>query len=205
MNRISSNLVNQQPNHHPYLVLAVIIFSVFLVIGLPLLQVFLATDDFYGHRNPHPVPEIADAPIPNGGVNLVFFGFSGCAQTCPMQLANLMELQPLVDPEMVHFVYVALDADRHKAAEIDATMRQRGPSFRGVVPKNVSEAKQLALAYGGFASERGESAPEWERFAHDGRLYVVNDDNLRVLTYLTPTLDMQKVGEDIDKVIRRGS
>ena len=186
---------------------AVLLFGLtaLLLVSLPVLQGFLQTDDYYGHYNPAPVPPIPGAPVPDDGVNVVFFGFSGCAETCPVQLANLMTLQPLVDADRVRFIYVALDADVQQQAAIHAAMRKRGRLFRGVVPDSVAAAKELALAYGGFASEAGEAAAPWERFDHDGRLYVVTDENLRALTYLKPTLNMQRVADDIARLLRQGA
>lgn len=182
---------------HPLRVVLIVMLAITLLGSLPFLQTWLKAGDYYGYYSPTPVPVIPGAPAPQGGLNVVFFGFGSCTRVCPTQLANLLELQPYVDPKKVRFVYVSLDADIQDQEELDSVFRAWGPSFRAVVPGTVSIAQKLASDYGGFASDRGIRTSRSERFNHDGRLYVVNDDNLKVLTYPSPALDIERVADDL--------
>lgn len=174
---------------------------VVMLVSLPFLQHWLKPGDYYGHYTSTSVPGIPNAPVLEDGLNIVFFGFGACTQTCPVQLANLLTLQPHVDPEKVRFVYVALDADIQDQEALGSAFETWGPSFKAVVPASLSAAQKLALEYGGFASDRGNTASPADRFDHDGRLYVVNDENQKVLTYSSPALDIELVADDLTTLI----
>ena len=183
--------------HKRYIVVGLAASLFLLFAALPALQSALKNHNFYGHMNRYSVPEIPGAPVPAGGFNIVFFGFGQCARVCPAQMVNLIKLQEYVDPDKVHFVYVALDADRQDQEQLSNMFKDWGPSFRAVVPDSVSASQQLAFEYGGFAFERRNRAPDSERFEHDGRLYVTSEANRVELSYLSTDLEIDRIVDDL--------
>jgi protein SCO1/2 len=185
-----------------YLVRAAILLALAgsLLGSLPLIQKWVNEGGYYGHYNRVSFPQIPGAPVPEGGLNVVFYGFGGCSEACPAQLTNLLQLQPRVDPQKVRFIYVALDADVQDRAHLESVFEAWGPSFQAVVPGSVSTAQELALSYGGFASDQGLTADGAQRFNHDGRLHVISDQNIKVLTYLTAALDISLVADDLNRL-----
>lgn len=176
-----------------------------LIVGLPFLQYWLKEGDFYGHYNPQTVPAIPDSSVPAGRLNLVFFGFGDCADTCPAQLANLLAIREYLGPEKVQFTYVSLDADQQKQKKLQESFDSWDAGFKVYVPGSVREAQQILRAYGGIASDRGNVAPKQERFSHDGWIYVTDEHHQRLLTYISPALDIPSVVDDLRKILNKAT
>ncbi|WP_372997732.1 SCO family protein [Marinobacter sp.] len=182
-------------------VLMIILLLIAMVTGLPYLQFLFQSKQFYGHYNPKTVMSIPGVKTPASGINLVFFGFGDCTDTCPTQLANLLSIREHLNPDQVGFVYVALDADAQKQDELQKAFRTWNAGFQVFVPDTVKQAQKILRNYGGRAADRGSHFPSSERFSHDGWLYAVNGNSERLIIYGTPALEIALVVEDLTKLL----
>jgi len=165
--------------------------------GQSLLNGLGAGSGFYGYKTDVPVPALPGAEVPDAGINVVFFGYRSCGTVCPLQLFNLKALHGHWSEHPVQFVFVTLDPENDSQPELNRMMAALGENFRAVRPEDFRQAQALADAYGDFAARQGGG----KEINHGARLYVVTADNRRQLLYATPELDIQRVNDDIARLV----
>jgi len=183
--------------------LAILVAALGLLAAMPHLHAALSSGGFYGLRTDLAVPPLAGAAAPDAGLNVVFFGYRHCDSVCPAQLGNLKRLQQRMTNEPVRFVFVTLDPDRDRQGDLEQLIARLGPQFAAVRPQTTREAQALALAYGGSA--HATSRNEDYDIRHAGHLYVVNGDTRKQLTYTSRNLDLDRVYQDLRRLLARHS
>ncbi|WP_222837469.1 SCO family protein [Marinobacter sp. F3R11] len=169
-----------------------------LAAALPFAQGLLNEIDgkagFYGYKTDVPVPSLPGAYVPDGGLNVVFFGYRSCGTVCPLQLLNLKALHDRLQGHPVQFVFVTLDPESDSQEELDGVMATMGSNFRAVRPASFRQAQELAQEYGDFSAREGGVSKE---INHGARIYVVTADDRRQLLYASPDLDLDRVSADL--------
>lgn len=170
--------------------------------GLPLAQGVIndwrSESAFYGYKTDVSVPPLPGAEIPEGGINLVFFGYRSCGTVCPLQLLNLKALHERWQDEPVQFVFVTLDPENDSQQSLNETVAALGQNFRAVRPETFRQAQSLADDYGGFAAREGGGSRE---INHGARIYAITADHRRQLLYASPDLDLERVSADITRLL----
>ncbi|MFO8142115.1 MAG: SCO family protein [Marinobacter sp.] len=175
------------------------ILALGLLVSLPLLGHVTRDNDFYGFKTDLPVPELPGYEAGAEQLRLVFFGYQHCGTVCPLQLMNLQELHRRLEQQPVAFVFVTLDPDRDSQQELDRIMATMGDNFRAVRPSNQAAAQRLAMGFSEFAARTGDE--ERYHFNHSARIYAVTPDNRRHLLYSSPELDLDRVQNDIERLM----
>lgn len=153
---------------------------------------------FYGYKTNVPVPPLPGARVPEGGINLVFFGYRNCGTVCPLQLLNLKALHERWQDEPVQFVFVTLDPENDSQQSLDESMKVLGQNFVAVRPETFLQAQSLVDKYGDFAAHEGG---EDRVINHGARIYAVKSDHRRQLLYASPELDLERVNADITRLL----
>lgn len=171
---------------------------------LPVLPSLLSGSGYYGLRVDLPAPSLvepgqgAQVPPPEG-LALVFFGYQSCGTVCPVQLTNLLTLQRRLANAPVHFVFVTLDPERDSQQRLDQLMASLGPKFVAVRPESGAAARQLASGYNDYAHRVGGG--EAYELGHSAHLHVVSSRGRRELLYTTPDLDLDRVIDDLNRIL----
>lgn len=182
----------------------VMLLALGLFLALPWLFAATSQSGFYG------VPVRAEAPelIHNGRdllvdhdspASIVFFGYKGCADACPRQLVNTMKLQKRMAGHDLRFLFVSLAPERVSAQELDRWLESMGDGFMGFRPDSAREARDLVRAFGGRSTNSG--AERQRRFSHTANLHVVTPDGVRRLIYTGVALDLDRVEQDLERLI----
>ena len=115
-----------------------------------------------------------------GKVVLLGFGFTSCAEVCPITLATLAQARKLLGAQasQLQVVYVTVDPDRDDAARMKKYLAAFDPTFVG----GTGSAAQLAAvrqAYGIAASK--QAGPDGS-FSHSSFVYLIDrEGRLRAL------------------------
>ena len=133
---------------------------------------------------PHPAPEFTlagsdGAPLSlaryRGKVVALAFGFSHCADVCPVTLATLAQARKALGPQArdMQVVYVTVDPERDDAARMKSWLAAFDPSFVG------GTGSQQALAavdrlYGVSATKI--VTPSGYSFGHSSSVYLIDGD-----------------------------
>ncbi len=100
-----------------------------------------------------------------GKPTVVFFGFTFCPEICPTTLARIAEWMKALGPDAdrINVVFITIDPDRDKPAELKRYLASFDPRFRGftgsdqAIAKAVREydvyAQKVPLAGGGYTMD----------------------------------------------------
>ena len=171
---------------------------------LPVLPSLLSGTGYYGLRMDLPAAPLVEPDRslqvpPQDGLSVVFFGYQSCGTVCPVQLTNLLTLQQRLAGAPVNFVFVTLDPERDSRSRLDQVMASLGPKFVAVRPESGAAARNLASAYNDYAHRVGGG--EAYELGHSAHLHVVSSRGRRELLYTTPDLDMDRVTEDLNRLL----
>ncbi|HCW89304.1 MAG TPA: SCO family protein [Marinobacter sp.] len=178
---------------------ALVVAALALLLAMPFIPAVISDSQFYGQETDLEVPQMEGAPVPENGLNVVFFGYRHCGTVCPVQLGNLRRLNDEMNDERIRFVFVTLDPERDSRAELNRIMASLGSRFVAVRPESWRAAQQLALSYGDMVFRNG--AGRSDEIGHRGHLYVVTSSNRKHLTYSTHNLDLDRVRRDLRRLM----
>lgn len=178
---------------------ALVVAALALLLAMPFIPAVISDSQFYGQETDLEVPQMEGAPVPENGLNVVFFGYRHCGTVCPVQLGNLRRLNDEMNDERIRFVFVTLDPERDSRAELNRIMASLGSRFVAVRPESWRAAQQLALSYGDMVFRNG--AGRGDEIGHRGHLYVVTSSNRKHLTYSTHNLDLDRVRRDLRRLM----
>jgi protein SCO1/2 len=133
---------------------------------------------------PHPAPEFTldgsdGAPLTlsryRGKVVALAFGFSHCADVCPMTLATLAQARKVLGPQGrdMQVIYVTVDPERDDAARMKSWLAAFDPTFLG------GTGSKLALdvvdrLYGVSATK--VVTPGGYSFGHSSSVYLIDGE-----------------------------
>lgn len=191
-------------NLRPVSLCLLMLLALGLFPALPWLFAATSQGGFYG------VPAQTDVPalMRNGrdllgdherSASIVFFGYRGCSDACPLQLVNIMELQQRLSTEDVQFVFVTLAPERVSAGELDGWVDSMGENVEGFRPESPGKAQNLIRGFGGRSVNNGRL--DEREFTHTANLHVVTPDGIRRLLYTTVALDLDRVEQDLERLL----
>ncbi|MBC7191182.1 SCO family protein [Marinobacter sp.] len=115
---------------------ALVVAALALLLAMPFIPAVISDSQFYGQETDLEVPQMEGAPVPENGLNVVFFGYRHCGTVCPVQLGNLRRLNDEMNDERIRFVFVTLDPERDSRAELNRIMASLGSRFVAVRPES---------------------------------------------------------------------
>ena len=180
-----------------------VVAALVLLVAMPFIPSVISGSQFYGQQTDLAVPKLKGAPVPENGLNVVFFGYRHCGTVCPVQMGNLLRLNDEMKDERIRFVFVTLDPERDSRTELDRIMASLGSRFVAVRPESWRAAQQLALSYGDMVFQNGAGSSD--DISHRGHLYVVTSSNRKLLTYSTHNLDLDQVRQDLRRLVAHQS
>ena len=127
-----------------------------------------------------------------GKVVVLEFGYTSCADVCPVSLALLKQARERLGPlaEKLQVVFVTVDPQRDTAPKLKAYLEQFDPSFIGLTG---SEAQMAAIrsAYGISATKKMvEGSKTQYTMGHSSYLYFIDPQGrLRALMPFGPPAD----------------
>jgi protein SCO1/2 len=139
---------------------------------------------------PHAAPELALAGSDGaelrlsryrGRLVLLAFGFTACADVCPVTLGTLAQVRKLLGPDAgaVQVVYVTVDPERDDAERMRTYLASFDPGFVGGTGA-AERLEAVRRAYGVLAERR--NAASGYTVAHSSSVYLIDrEGRLRAL------------------------
>jgi len=83
-----------------------------------------------------------------GRVSLIFFGFTNCADVCPMALQKLRQLEEHLEPDSgeIAYVMISVDGDRDTPEVMKRYLERYSPRFKGATGQ-IGDMKALASEF----------------------------------------------------------
>lgn len=193
-----------RPNGGAVILSLLMLLALALFLTLPWLFSATSQDGFYGV----PIRVSAPALMKNGQdllkahdgpASVVFFGYRGCSDACPLQVVNIIKLQQRMSDRDLRFIFVTLAPERVSAGELDRWTDSMGDNVQGFRPQSPTEAQKLMRAFGGYSANQGHR--QEQEFTHTANLHVVTPDGIRRLLYTTVALDLDKVAQDLERLL----
>lgn len=163
-----------------------------------------------------PVPEVGQLSVPEaggddfafvaseGGVLLVYFGYTSCPDVCPTTLSDVRSALAKIDePERVELAMITVDPERDTDEVIVGYVESFVPTAHGLRTEHDSVLRAAAAEFGADYSVGVASDGEPE-VAHTGSLYAVNDAGQMVLTWPFGT-SSDDIGSDLELLLREAS
>jgi protein SCO1/2 len=114
-----------------------------------------------------------------GGVTLLFFGFTTCPDVCPVHLANIGSVIKKLSPEdanQIRVVFVATDPERDTPERVRAWLDNFHPHFVGLVGTQ-EDVNRIEESFGLSASFREEWPDGGYGIAHAAQVLAFTRDN----------------------------
>lgn len=145
----------------------------------------------------------------HGKVVMLYFGFSHCADVCPVTLANVERVLGKLGPtaERVRVLFVTVDPDRDTPSVLAGYVRQFGPEMVGL-RGDADELTALARRYrvGYSVTPKGPGQPYV--VTHGSGIYVFDTSgNARLLVSSLSGArpDVDGVAADLTRLVQRAS
>lgn len=128
-------------------------------------------------------------------MKLVFFGFTQCADICPLAITNMRETYDIMGKEALNLrpINISVDPERDTPDALKAYVRNFGPQLMGLT----GEPGELQRIYKQFAvyAKKVSPSPEEEYIIdHTAHFYLLDTDDtlLKVFEYHMPPDQMAK-------------
>ena len=119
----------------------------------------------------------------DGYLTLLYFGYTHCADVCPIQMANIAGAKhslPPADQARLRVVFVTTDPDRDTQDRLRAWLGNFDSSFIGL-RGTTAEIHALETTFGLPQSQRGTGSMEYEMGHAAMVLAFTPDDSLRLM------------------------
>lgn len=134
-----------------------------------------------------------------GAWTFLFFGYSHCPDICPITLAIMAQLASQLQPSEAQFVFVTLDPNRDRPAELEAYLQQFHPHIRGVTGAQ-DEIFHLTRSLNLYASNM--DVPDRDLIDHSSVLLLINPQGY-LSTLFTAPATTQEILRDF-RTVRQG-
>ena len=139
----------------------------------------------------------------DGQVVIMFFGYTGCPDVCPVTLSEFLRIRSQLgnQAENVSFVFVTVDPERDTPERMKKYLSNFDPEITGLTG-NRAQLESVWSSYGVYEAKVEGSSEDNYLVDHSSRIYVIDaEGNLR-LTYLFGT-DNQVIVEDVRHLLSR--
>lgn len=155
-----------------------------------------AAEELSGYTR-DPAPSVAQVSLPDasgadlsfvaddGGIRVVYFGYTSCPDVCPTTMADLKRAVlslPEADQERVSFVMVTVDPDRDVPTKLDTYVTTFLPEGLSARTEDDDQLREAATAFGADYSVVTADDGEIE-VSHTAELYAVDDTGTVVLQW----------------------
>jgi len=134
-----------------------------------------------------------------GSIVLLFFGYTGCPDVCPVTLANIAAalrlLKGMAELEKVQAVFITLDPERDSAEKVDTYARYFHPRIHGLTGTSAQVAQAAAAFKIAYSKHPAESGPGYA-IDHSAYIYVLRPDG-RVGAVLSHTATPKDIVEAV--------
>jgi protein SCO1 len=165
-----------------------------------------------------PLPEIGDLTLPDaaaggaevplraddGGILVVYFGFTSCPDVCPTTMADLREaLRSLgEDAERVSVALVTVDPGRDTDEVLTDYVEYFAPGGHALRTEDDARLREVAA---GFGASYSVATVEGEiEVAHTGHLYAVDEVGRLLVTWLFGT-SPEDLRADLERLLDDGA
>jgi protein SCO1/2 len=109
-----------------------------------------------------------------GKVVVLEFGYTNCADVCPVSLAMLMQARAKLGPlaDKLQVVFITVDPERDNAARLNTYLTQFDKSFVGLTG-TTQQMAAIRLAYGISATRRNIGKDDYT-MGHSSYLYFID-------------------------------
>jgi protein SCO1 len=111
-----------------------------------------------------------------GNEVVLFFGYTHCADVCPMTLARLARIRQKLPPaarRRLVVAFITVDPRRDDAATLRRYVEAFDPSFLGLRGSR-QDLERVYAAYGVWSAKLPPQPDGAYRVAHDGRTFVID-------------------------------
>jgi protein SCO1/2 len=167
-----------------------------------------------------PLPELAEVSLPDagadgepfafrapdGGLLLLYFGYTYCPDVCPTTMADVRKTLREIGPDEAARVTVAMatvDPERDTAEVITGYVQSFVDGAHGLRTEDDAELRAAADAIGASYDVQRNEEGEIE-VAHTGYLYAIDDQGRLLVTwpFPTPQADLQA---DVELLLDQGA
>jgi protein SCO1/2 len=167
-----------------------------------------------------PLPEVGDVALPDagadgepfafrapdGGLLLLYFGYTYCPDVCPTTMADVRKTLREIDPDDAERVTVAMatvDPERDTAEVITGYVQSFVEDAHGLRTEDDAALRAAADAIGASYDVQRNEEGEIE-VAHTGYLYAIDDQGRLLVTwpFPTPQADLQA---DVELLLDEGA
>ena len=120
----------------------------------------------------------------HGKTLLVFFGYTHCADICPVTLTRFKEIKRLLGEQGngVEFVFITVDPERDSSAQIKSYLGQFDPGFIGLTGSQ-DALQDVWQKYGVYREKVPTGNGTDYEMDHSTRIYLVDKNGNWRLTY----------------------
>ncbi len=170
-----------------------------LLFALPFLPALVNSSDYYGLKRNLDVKDLQLPYSENGAINILFFGYLQCGTVCPQQFLNLKTLHDRLAGQPVRFIFITIDPNRDTPEKLQRAMSALGQGFQSIRPASQEKAQDLARIMADTVSVRPDQ--QGYEIDHSGFIYVVSQDQRLELVYTSSALDLNRVEQDLKRLI----
>lgn len=177
-----------------------------------LFSVFNGTSNYYGLYVDRPAYKFSLSNTTGKEVRLetlsgsyvyLMFGFTHCQEVCPLQLANILALDRLIDDKNVRFAFITLDPDRDTGDVLKQYFEIQGENFIALRPESFTDSQELARHYYEYAYLNGRKNNQAYDINHNGYLFLLGPRGNLKLIYTSTQLNHIEMLQDIKKLIKK--
>lgn len=129
--------------------------------------------------------EAFDFVAPDGGLLIVYFGYTHCPDVCPTTLSDIRSALGKIDgdrAERVALAFATVDPDRDDADLVTGYVQSFVPDAAALRTNDAEELAAAADAFGAVYDVSTNDAGEID-VVHSGFTYVVDDDGHLLVTW----------------------
>ncbi|ADC89555.1 electron transport protein SCO1/SenC [Thermocrinis albus DSM 14484] len=137
--------------------------------------------------------------LKDGGVVLLFFGYTHCPDVCPTALSTMAKVMKNLsekEREKVKVLFVSVDPERDTPAVLKNYVPFFYPTFVGLTG-TPDEIAKVAKEYNVYYRKVKEETAAGYLVDHTATIYLITPDMKIKLLYTTNRQDPQKIAEDI--------
>lgn len=130
---------------------------------------------------------------------LIYFGYTGCRDTCPVDAQNISAAIDLLGPagDDVVPVFITIDPERDTPERLRMFLSAFHPRFVGLTG-TVAETDEVAAAYRVEYERMNEDAPDVYDISHPGLMYLMGRQG-EFLTLFPPLSEPEAMADEIRK------
>ncbi len=137
---------------------------------------------------------------------IIYFGFAHCPDICPATLSKMKEAIDLLtvkDLEKIHFIFISIDPERDRLADLNTFITQFGGNIKAVSGEK-EELDKLASSLKVYYAKAVENNTVGDEYYvdHSSFIYFLNP-KAELISQFTPNASAQDIAKEIMEKITK--